>query len=204
MTDRLARRPGRPLGGQPVIDREQVLDAAERAIRRDGAGVSIDAIAREAGITKPIVYARVGKRNDVADALAQRLADRLIVAAGAAIGRRRNPRTQIVALVRSNLETLAEHRELFLFVTGGASENMTQRTLYLAERSASPLAQQLAVWRTKAGLDPSVAVSWSYAIVGLLNLVSLWWITDSEQPAEQLAEQLAELLWSGLSGTRPR
>ena len=204
MTDRVPRRPGRPVGGQPVIDRERVLDAAERAIRRDGAGVSIDTIAREAGVTKPIVYARVGKRNDVADALAQRLADRLIVAAGAAIGRRRNPRTQIVALVRSNLETLAEHRELFLFVTSGASENMTQRTLYLAERSATPLAHQLAAWRTRGGLDASVAESWSYAIVGLLNLVSLWWITASDQPAEELAEQLAELLWSGLGGPPPK
>ena len=201
VTNRVRRRPGRPLGGQPVVDREHLLDAAERAIRRDGAGVSIDAIAREAGVTKPIVYARVGKRTDVADALAQRLADRLIEAATIAIGRRRNGRTRLVALVRSNLETLSEHRELFLFVTGGASEDMPQRTLYLAERSASPLAAQLAAWRRREGLDPSVAVAWSYAIVGLLNLVSLRWITGSDQPAEQLAEQLAELLWSGLSGS---
>lgn len=201
MTNRVGRRPGRPLGGLPVVDREHLLDAAERAIRRDGAGVSIDAIAHEAGVTKPIVYARVGKRTDVADALAQRLADRLIEAATIAIGRRRNGRTRLVALVLSNLETLSEHRELFFFVTGGASAEMPQRTLYLAERSASPLAAQLAAWRRSEGLDPSVAVAWSYAIVGLLNLVSLWWITGSDQPAEQLAEQLAELLWSGLSGS---
>ena len=81
---------------------------------------------------------------------------------------------------------------------------MTQRTLYLAERSATPLAHQLAAWRTRGGLDASVAESWSYAIVGLLNLVSLWWITASDQPAEELAEQLAELLWSGLGGPPPK
>ncbi len=204
MTDRVRRPPGRPVGGLPVVNREHVLDAAERAIRREGAGVSIDAIAHEAGVTKPIVYARVGKRTDLADALAQRLADRLIEAARTAMGKRRNPRTQLVALIQSNLETLAEHRELFLFVTGGASEEMPQRTLSLAERSAIPLAQQLASWRTAAGLDPSVAVAWSYSIVGLLNLVSMWWITESEQSAQQLAEQVTELLWSGLSGTPPK
>ena len=204
MTDRVRRRPGRPVGGLPVVNRAHVLDAAERAIRREGAGVSIDAIAHEAGVTKPIVYARVGKRTDLADALAQRLADRLIEAARTAIGKRRNPRTQLVALIQSNLETLAEHRELFLFVAGGASEEMPQRTLALAERSAIPLAQQLAAWRTTAGLDPSVAVAWSYSIVGLLNLVSMWWITESDQSAEQLAEQVTELLWSGLSGVPPK
>ena len=175
-----------------------MLDAAERAIRRDGAGVSIDAIAREAGVTKPIVYAQVGKRTNLSDALAQRLADRLLVAANVAIKKRRTPRTRLVAMIRSNLETLAEHRELFLFVTGGSSEDMAQRTLYLAGQSAKPLAEQTAAARTGAGRDPGVAIAWSYAIVGMLNMVSLWWLTESAEPAERVAENLAELLWSGL------
>ena len=177
-----------------------MLDAAERAIAHFGAGVSIEAIAREAGVTKPIVYARVGKRTEVSDALAQRLADRLMEAAAAAIGTRRTGRTQLVALIRSNLETLAAHRELFLFVTGGASEEMPQRTLFLAGQSAKPMADQIAVWRKAAGLDPSVALTWAYGVVGLLNMVSLWWINESDQPAERVAEQLADLLWSGLAG----
>jgi AcrR family transcriptional regulator len=177
-----------------------MLDAAERAIAREGPGVSIDAIATEAGVTKPIVYARVGHRAQLADALAQRLADRLIDAATKAISRRRTNRTRLVALIRSNLETLAAHQELFLFVTSGASEDMAQRTLYLAGQSAKPMAEQLAASRTAHGLDPSVAVAWSYAIVGLLNMVSLWWLTESAEPAERVAEHLAELLWSGLGG----
>jgi AcrR family transcriptional regulator len=203
MTDRARRRPGRPSGRQHVIDRESVLDAAERAIAQYGAGVSIEAIAREAGVTKPIVYARVGNRNEVSDALAQRLADRLIDAATVAIGKRRSGRTQLVAMIRSNLEILAEHRELFLFVTGGASEELPQRTLYLAGQSAKPMADQIAVWRKAAGLDPSVALAWAYGVVGLLNMVSLWWITESDQPAELVAEQLAQLVWPGLAGITP-
>lgn len=201
MTDRVRRRPGRPAGGEPVVDRDLVLDAAERVIRRDGAGVSIDAVALEAGVTKPIVYARVGKRTDLADALAQRLADRLLEAAEAAIGKRRNIRTRLTAMIRSSLETLADHRELFLFVSGGSSEEMSQRTLFLAEQSATPLAKQLAASRQAEGFDPAVAEVWSYGIVGMLNMVSLWWITHSDLPAEQVADQVAELLLSGLEGS---
>jgi AcrR family transcriptional regulator len=200
VNDRTSRRPGRPSGGKHLVDRERMLDAAERAIRREGPGVSIDAIAREAGVTKPIVYAQVGKRTDLADALAQRLADRLMRAAVVAIAKRRTRRTRLVALIRSNLETLSEHRELFLFVSSGASEEMPQRTLYLAGQSAKPMAEQIAAMRTAEGLDPSVSESWSYAIVGLLNMVSLWWITESAEPAERVAEHLTELLWSGLEG----
>ena len=206
MTDRARRRPGRPSGGKHLVDRERMLDAAERAIRREGAGVSIDAIALEAGVTKPIVYARVGKRTELSDALAQRLADRLIESATVAMAKRRTGRTRLVAMVRSNLETLAKDRELFFFVTGGASEEMSQRTLYLAGQSAKPMAEQMALWRKAEGLDPAVAEAWSYGIVGLLNMVSLWWLTESAEPAERVAEQIVELLWTGLGGaatTRP-
>lgn len=183
-----------------------MLDAAERAIRREGAGVTIDAIAQEAGVTKPIVYARVGKRTELSDALAQRLADRLIESASAAMSKRRTGRTRLVAMIRSSLEALAEDRELFFFVTGGASEEMPQRTLYLAGQSAKPMAEMFALWRKAEGLDPSVAEAWSYGVVGMLNMVSLWWLTDSAEPAERVAEQIVELLWSGLGGaasTRP-
>lgn len=42
----------------PAARAEQLLDAALAVIERDGyAGVSIDAIAREAGVTRPVVYA---------------------------------------------------------------------------------------------------------------------------------------------------
>ena len=50
-SDVVTRRPGRPVGGQLEVDREQVLDAAERVIARDGAGASIEAVAAEAGVT---------------------------------------------------------------------------------------------------------------------------------------------------------
>ena len=199
MTIRVGRRPGRPAGGRQVVDREVVLDAAERVIRRDGSGVSLEAIALEAGVTKPIVYARVGGRTDVANALAERLADRMIAAAGRAVDGRPYGREMFASLIESNLVTVAAHRELFLYVTGGTSDESPMRTLYLAERSTRPMAQQLASWRGKHGMDPSVALPWAYAVVGMLQLVSLWWITEADRSADELADHLAELLWTGFS-----
>lgn len=193
------RRPGRPSGGQHVVDREVVLDAAERAIRRDGPGVSLEAIAVEAGVTKPVVYARVGGRTELANALAERLSDRIIVAVGAAIRGKPLGRSTLVSFLTANLEAVATDRELFLYVTGGTPDDTPHRALYLASRSTVPLAAQLAAWRTQSGLDPAIAVPWSYAIIGMLNLTSLWWIEESDRPAGELAEQLTQLLWSGLA-----
>ena len=49
--------------------RQRLLQAAQRAIHRDGPQVSMDDIAAEAGITKPIVYRHFGDRRGLALAL---------------------------------------------------------------------------------------------------------------------------------------
>ena len=182
-----------------MVDRELVLDAAERAIRREGAGVSLEAIAIEAGVTKPVVYARVGGRTEVANALSERLANRIIVAVGTAIAGKPIGRSTLVSFLTANLEAVAEHRDLFLYVTGGTNDDSPHRALYLASQSTVPLAAQLSAWRTASGRDPAISVPWSYAIIGMLHLTSLWWLNESDLPAGELAEQLTELLWSGLA-----
>jgi AcrR family transcriptional regulator len=202
MSVRVGRRPGRPLGGQHVVDRDVVLDAAERVIRRDGSGVSLEAIAVEAGVTKPVVYARVGGRAEMANALAERLSDRMVQAGGEALSTSTDEQSMVAAMIKSNLITVAEHRELFLYVTGGTADESPLHKLFLAERSASPLAAQLAAWRTQQGYTTNVAVPWAYAVIGMLQMVSLWWLTAADQTVDELADQLSELLWSGLAGPR--
>ena len=204
MSVRVGRRPGRPLGGQHVVDRDVVLDAAERVIRRDGSGVSLEAIAIEAGVTKPVVYARVGGRAEVANALAERLSDRMVAAGGEALRSTTDEQSMVAAMIKSNLITVAEHRELFLYVTGGTADESPLQKLYLAERSATPLAAQLAAWRAQQGFATNVAVPWAYAVIGMLQMASLWWLTAADQTVDELAEQLSELLWSGLAGPRER
>ena len=107
----------------------------------------------------------------------------------------------LATLIESNLVTVAAHRELYLYVTGGTSDESPMRTLYLAERSARPMAEQLALWRTKQGLDPVVALPWAYAVIGMLQLVSLWSLIEAGFTPTQLADHLAELLWSGIATT---
>ena len=200
MSESISRRPGRPLGGQLVVDREHVLDAAERVIRRDGAGSSLEAVAVEAGVTKPIVYDRVGGRADLADALAERLADRMVLATRAALAGETLSQTGLTRFIEANLRTVADHRELFLYVTGGTTEQTAIGRLSLAERSTTPLTKTLAVWRSGIQQDPGVAEAWAFGIVGMLQMVSQWWITQEGLSAAEVAGQISELLWNGLPG----
>lgn len=200
MSESISRRPGRPLGGQLVVDREHVLDAAERVIRRDGAGSSLEAVAVEAGVTKPIVYDRVGGRADLADALAERLSDRMVLATRTALAGETLSQMGLTRFIEANLRTVADHRELFLYVTGGSTEQTALGRLSLAERSTTPLTKTLAVWRSGIQQDPGVAEAWAFGIVGMLQMVSQWWITQDDRSAAEVAGQISELLWNGLPG----
>ena len=200
VTRPLTRRPGRPLGGQLDVSRDVVLDAAERVIARDGSTASIDAIAAEAGVTKPIVYDRVGSRADLATALAERLSERMAVAARAALDGRGFTRSSLASFIEANLRTVVDHRDLFLYVTGGSTDQTSLGRLVLAEQSVTPLSMALKNWRQRAGLDPSVSDSWAYGMVGMLQMASLWVIGSSSADPRVVADQLAELLWFGLVG----
>jgi AcrR family transcriptional regulator len=192
------RSRGRPRGGRPVADRDAILDAAERVITREGNGVSLDAVAAEAGITKPVVYARVGDRAEVSNALAERLTSRIIEAIGDEVSLRPLDRDTLGGFFRAALETIAAHRELFLYVTRGSADDTAERALFLAGKSAVPLAGLLRQWREDGGQDTSVALPWAYAIIGMLNMVALWWLEEGQQPVTELADQLAALVWSGM------
>jgi AcrR family transcriptional regulator len=194
------RRRGRPPGGQPLADRDAILDAAERVIAREGSGASLDAVAAEAGVTKPTVYARVGQRAELANALATRLNERIVAATGAEVTSLAPSRRTLAVFFRTTLETIAEHRELFLYVTRGSADDSAERALYLAGQSAAPLAALLRTWQRHDGRDTSMVDAWAYAIIGMLNMVALWWIDQGELSGEQVADQLATLVWSGMTG----
>lgn len=183
-----------------VVDRETVLDAAERVIAREGAGVSIDEIALEAGVTKPIVYDRVGSRSELADALAERLADRLVQAAGTSLIGTPISQVALTRFFETNLLTVKAHRELFLYVSGGGTDQTAAARLKVAERSTGPMALAITEWRRGFGQNPAVAQTWAVAVVGALHMTAIWWITHDELPASDVAANLADLLWNGLPG----
>ena len=190
-------RRGRP----PRTDRDRLLDAAERAIRRVGPQVSLERIARTAGVTKPALFAHVGDRRALVHGLAERLLTRIETAVQAALVGREG-RAALEHLIRAQLETIAADRRVYAFVNGaGAGDTTLASTLGFARRAAAPLAAGIAQARTRAGQDPAPAESWGMAIIGMLHMVGLWWLEDGDRgiDAARLAAQLAELLWRGLA-----
>ncbi|MCZ7629842.1 MAG: TetR/AcrR family transcriptional regulator [Microthrixaceae bacterium] len=72
----VARR-GRPrlTEGQRATQRAEVLAGAMDSIRRRGAEVSLQEIAHDSGVSKPVLYGHFGDRLGLADAIAVVMAD---------------------------------------------------------------------------------------------------------------------------------
>ncbi len=198
------RRPGRPSAGETPVDRATVLECAERLIRREGPTVSLEAIAAEAGVTKPIVYHHVGGKDAVVEGLAWRLNERHADAARDAVAGRRDPAAAIRAFVDAYLDGLERDRNLYLYVTGGGgSGGDPESVLRFADQSAAGLAERLAQLRgARTKKQRAAALPWAYGVIGMLHFVALWWLRTADRSRAELAEQLTDLLWTGLRGNR--
>jgi len=72
------RGPGRPRRTPEAraVQRARLLDAAISAIRRVGPEASVDEMAAEAGVSKPVLYAEFGDKYGIADAIAVEIVER--------------------------------------------------------------------------------------------------------------------------------
>jgi len=64
-------REGRPTA-RPAPDLDPLLEVADRVVARDGAAVSMDNIAAEAGIAEAMLYRHFGDKAGLYSALAER------------------------------------------------------------------------------------------------------------------------------------
>ena len=93
--------------------REQLLDATKAIVARRGFhAVSIEAVAREAGITRPIVYGHFRDLAGLLEALVEREAARALSQLAAVLptdlGHQRDPRAALLAGLRGYLEAVRD------------------------------------------------------------------------------------------------
>lgn len=190
------RRPGRPKGSTLVANREQLIDAAVRAVGKGGPAATMDDVANEADVSKPIVYRHIGDKAALTLALSEWLIDQIESATANAQANMNAPRQRFRAAIHAYLATIDEHRNVFLFVnTGGHTDDLFGR---LVERSARGLVEVFEALRRSAGLDGAGARAWAYAIIGSLQVVATMWQRDRFQDLDPLADDLTRLMWDGL------
>src|SRR4051812_3424859 len=99
--------------GRSEQRRRQLLDAAERVVRREGPDASMSAIAREAGVTKPILSRHFGDKDGLYRALAEEQTDALLGQLVAALGTPGDRRTRVEATIDAYLRVIERQPEMY-------------------------------------------------------------------------------------------
>ena len=181
------------------------MDAAVTAIHREGPKVSMEVIAREAGVTKPIVYRLFGDRDGLLQALGERLAGEINANIAAAIDRAPDddPKAMLRTAIASYVELIDTETDVYRFVTEqigtGGGATLTGLAAEIARTVSVVLGEEL----RRAGADSGAAEPWAFGIVGMVHLSGDWWVRNRTLPRDRLVTYLVDLLWNGFGSLDP-
>jgi AcrR family transcriptional regulator len=194
----------------PTTDRRsELLDAADRVVRRDGPRASMNTIAAEAGITKPILYRHFGDKNGLYRALAERHTAGLLEAVRTALALPLERRDRVEAVIDTYLAAIEARPQVYRFLVhpDPAADGLSP---------AGPLAPALRMIADELTLavreqvdlgpdSPVLAAAWGQSITGMVLAGGDWWLETRPFPRERMVQTLADLLWGRLAaaGERP-
>lgn len=194
-------RVGRPRGPapDPQARRNELLDAATRAIRRVGPGASMDDIAAEAGLSKPILYAHFGDKAGLATALADRYLSALIPPVLASFTGTAAPKDMVRGAIDVFIEFVERDPHVYRFLVRGVPAD--QRS-FIEQRVVAEfglrIAQVLRSAMRTAGADSGPAELWAFSILGTVLAGAEWWLARPSMSRADLVDYLAEFVWGGL------
>jgi len=194
---RLAERAGRDAGR--AEKRDKLLEAAIRVVRREGPGASMDEIAREAGITKPIIYRAFGDREGLTQAVADHFADELAATLGEQMAREdTNYRESVALTIDAYLAFIERDPKIVRFLVARDFGDPNNATPRLIQKICALVTQSIGEELHRLGLDSGAAEPWAYAIVGAVHLAGDRWIENRTMTRARLVEYLTALVWDGM------
>ncbi|QHY94104.1 transcriptional regulator BetI [Streptomyces sp. S4.7] len=190
--------------------RRQLLEAADRVVLRDGPKASMNAIAAEAGITKPILYRHFGDKGGLYRALAKRHTDALLSALKAALDAPADRRARVEATLDTYLAAIEARPQVYRFLmhpADDAADIQLPEQGFDVGRHSAPLLRRLGeelatVIEERVDLGPDsaqLARVWGHGIVGMMHAAGDWWLGERPCSRDQLVSSLADLLWGRLS-----
>ncbi|MEU9132559.1 TetR family transcriptional regulator [Kitasatospora sp. NPDC048540] len=191
--------PAQPAG---ELRREQLLNAADRVVQREGPGASMNAIAAEAGITKPILYRHFGDRNGLITALTERHTSGLLAAVRAALNEPLERRDRVEHVLDTYLAAIESRPQVYRLLTHPEAGDPTG-----AGQALAPALRQIAEEITRAvqtqvdlGADgPLLSEVWGRAVTGMVLAAGDWWLEQRPCPRARMVRALADLLWGRLA-----
>ncbi|MGP3982962.1 TetR family transcriptional regulator [Streptomyces sp. KR80] len=192
--------------------RKELLEAADRVVLREGPGASMNAIAAEAGITKPILYRHFGDKGGLYRALAARHTDALLAGLRAALDAPADRRDRVENTLDTYLSAIEARPQVYRFLMHPSDEAQPGEQGFDVGRHSAPLLRRMGeelaqVIAERVDLGPGgdeLARAWGHGIVGMMHAAGDWWLRERPCSRDQLVRSLADLLWGRLAAAGDR
>jgi AcrR family transcriptional regulator len=201
----MATRAPQPRTRLPRAEREQqVLDIAHARFAAHGYGaVTMDDVAAEAGVTKPLLYAYFGNKERLYLACMERAGDAMLATVLDTVAAARGPADALRLGLRAFFAFVAEDRDAWRVLfdeTLPAGGEIARRVGEYRERLVSLVAQTLLTRLPphRRARHATEIEALSHAILGAAEALSRWWLRTGAIPAEEAAELLITTIEPGL------
>jgi AcrR family transcriptional regulator len=188
-TDRLSRR---------STQRAHLIESAITVIKREGPGASMDQMAAQAGVTKPILYRHFSDRAGLVAAIAEFAFSQVSNGLDAALHADATPRELVASTIDTYLVFIESDPAVYRFlVQRSVSEAGVSINDYIW-RTSRQVAMVLGEALRAAGVDSGPAEAWAFGIVGMVHASGDWWLERGAMPRARLTEYLTSLVCDGL------
>jgi len=179
--------------------RKQLLDTALRVFARQGYhATSMNAVANEAGVTKPVLYQHFASKREMYSDLLRVTADRLadaIAQTRVDLGAE-DTRCKVEAGYLGFFRFFDDVPDAFS-VLYGPSLGHDQELRHVAQRVQEEFAARMATFISEVGHEEAIIMAWG--LNGLIEgLIRNWMHDGRRRSAEEMAALATRLAWDGM------
>lgn len=179
--------------------RQQLLDIGRHLFAERGfEGTSIEEIAAQAGVSKPVVYEHFGGKEGLYAVVVDREVERLTAIAMELLEKPHSePKFEAAAV--SLLRYIEENADGFRILVRDSNPGSGGTYGTLLADIASQVEFIMADFLRSRGRDPKLAPMYSQMMVGMVAFTGQWWLDARKPKVELVAANLIDLAWNGLS-----
>jgi AcrR family transcriptional regulator len=185
--------------------REQLLDIGRALFAERGfEGTSVEEIAHQAGVSKPVVYEHFGGKEGLYAVVVDREMRVLLDMVTSALTGG-HPRELLEQAAFALLDYIEQSTDGFrILVRDSPVAQSTGTFASLISDIATQVEDILGLEFKQRGFDSKLAPMYAQALVGMVALTGQWWLDVRRPKKADVAAHLVNLAWNGLSGLEPR
>ena len=160
------------------VRRQELVAAAVEAVRRAGPDVSVDDVARSAGVSKTVIYRYFADKDELISAVLERISLAILLPRllGELAVEHADDRAQLQAVIAAFVRLIEDEPALYRFAYSQAGRSGREDLVAATEHEiARALGNLMGERLAQAGRPVEPAMTWAYGVVGMVQLAAHWW-----------------------------